>query len=304
MLVIAQSIAPIFLIIVVGYVFKRSGFPGDGFWPPAERLAYYVLLPVLIVRNLADANLAGIRVGAYVLVIVGVAAAMTALTLALRPVLRVDGAAYSSILQGAIRLNSYVGFGVAEALWGAHGVVLVALFIAIMMPIVNVISIGAIAAYAHGGRPRWGRVPADIVKNPIIIACAVGAALNALHLGLPGWLGGLLTIFGRTALPIALLCVGAGLMLGAVRVQAGALAIACALKLAVMPALTLGAAHLAGLSGLSFVVAVVFSAMPSSPASYVLARQLGGDAPLMAGILTAQTAFAALTVPAIVAWLT
>ena len=304
MAAIAQSIAPIFLIIVVGYAFKRSGFPGDGFWQPAERLAYYVLLPVLIVRNLAEANLAGVQVGAYVLVIVAVAAAMTGLTLALRPALRVDGAADSSILQGAIRLNSYIGFGVAEALWRGQGVVLVALFIAIMMPIVNVISIGAIAAYAHDGKPRWSRVPVEIVRNPIIIGCAIGGAMNALHLGLPGPVDALFAIFARTALPVALLCVGAGLVLGTVRLRIGALGIACALKLAVMPALTLGAAHVAGLSGLSFVVAVVFSAMPSSPASYVLARQLGGDAPLMAGILTVQTALAALTVPAIVAWLT
>lgn len=303
MFTIVQSIAPIFLIIVVGYLFKRSGFPGDGFWQPAERLAYYVLLPVLIVRNLADANLAGIQVGAYVAVVVGIAAATTALTLALRPMLRVDGAAYTSVLQGAIRLNSYIGFGVAQALWGAHGVVLVALFIAIMMPIVNVISIGAFAAWAHDGEPRWGRVPREIVRNPIIIACAIGIAINAMHVGLPHWVDGLLAIFARTALPIALLCVGAGLVLGTMRLQAGTLAVACVLKLVAMPALALGAAHLAGLTGLSFVVAVMFAAMPSSPASYVLARQLGGDAPLMAGILTTQTAFAALTIPVIIAWL-
>ena len=225
MLTIVQAIAPIFLIIVVGYLFKRSGFPGDGFWQPAERLAYSVLLPVLIVRNLAGANLAGIQVGAYVVVIVGVAAAMTALTLALRPILRIDGAAYTSVLQGAIRLNSYIGFGVAEALWGARGVVLVALFIAIMMPIVNVISIGAIAAWAHDGKPRWGRVPREIVRNPIIVACAIGIAINALHLGLPHWVDGLLAILARTALPVALLCVGAGLVLGTMRLQAGALAV-------------------------------------------------------------------------------
>jgi hypothetical protein len=304
MLAIAQAIAPIFLIIVAGFAFKRARFPGEGFWQPAERLAYYVLLPALIVRHLAGADLAGIQVAEYTTLIVVVALATSALTLALKPLLRMDGPAFTSVLQGAIRLNSYIGFGIAEALWGAQGVVLVALFVAVMMPVVNVICIGVLAAFAHSGTPNWKRVPAEIAKNPIIVACAVGWALNALAVPLPGWVNDLLGIFAKGALPVALLCVGAGLDHGAGRgLRPGALALACGIKLLVMPAIALAAAHALGLTGLGFTVAVMFSAVPASPASYVLARQLGGDAALMAGILTAQTALAALTVPALVAWL-
>lgn len=304
MLAIVTAIAPIFLIIVAGYLFKRYGFPGDGFWQPAEKLAFYVLLPVLIVRNLAGADLAGIQVIEYALVIVGLGVVMTALTLALRPALHIDGAAYTSILQGAIRLNSYIGFGVAEAVWGAPGVVLVALFTAVMMPVVNAIAIGALAAYANSsGKADWARVPVEIAKNPIIVACAIGGALNGLDVPVPAFVDAIMAIFAKAALPVALLCVGAGLVLGAVRVRAGALAVACFLKMAVMPALAFGAAHLAGLAGLSLVVAVVFAATPASPAAYIMARQMGGDAPLMAGILTVQTAIAAVTMPLIIAWL-
>jgi predicted permease len=41
----------------------------------------------------------------------------------------------------------------------------------------------------------------------------------------------------------------------------------------------------------------VFNGSPTSAASYILARQLGGDAPLMAGIITVQTALAMITLP-------
>ena len=44
-------------------------------------------------------------------------------------------------------------------------------------------------------------------------------------------------------------------------------------------------------------------ATPASSASYVLARQLGGDAGLMAGIITAETALSVLTLSAILVWL-
>jgi predicted permease len=43
--------------------------------------------------------------------------------------------------------------------------------------------------------------------------------------------------------------------------------------------------------------AVICAAVPGAPSSYILARQLGGDAPLMANITTAQTLAAMLTMP-------
>jgi malonate transporter len=48
---------------------------------------------------------------------------------------------------------------------------------------------------------------------------------------------------------------------------------------------------------------VLFTAAPISASSYVLARQLGGDAPLMAGLITITTICAAITMPAVLALL-
>ena len=40
MLAVASAIVPIFLLILLGYVFKRLGFPSDGFWGPAGRIDF------------------------------------------------------------------------------------------------------------------------------------------------------------------------------------------------------------------------------------------------------------------------
>jgi malonate transporter len=229
--------------------------------------------------------------------------AMTLLGLLLRPIYRDAGPAYTSVLQGVIRLNSYVGFGVAEAFYGQPGVVLAALFVAVMMPTVNVVSIAVLAAYANTGKPAWGKVPLEVARNPIILACAAGGLLNALHVPLPGMALALLAIPAKAALPIALMCVGGGLVQAVGNVRLAHLGHACVLKLAVMPAVGWLVAGWLGLSGLTLTVAVMFAALPASPASYILARQLGGDAPLMAAILTAQTAIAAVTLPLILLWL-
>ena len=304
MLAIAGSIVPIFLLILLGFAFKRLGFPGDGFWGPAERMAYYVFLPALIIRNLAAADLSVLPIGRFGLAIAAVSLGITFVTLATRPLFRIDGAGFSSVIQGAVRMNSYVGLAVAQALWGSEGLVVGAFFIAIAMPILNVVCIAGLAAFAQNGKADYSSVPKQIVQNPIIIGCAVGWFLNATSLPLPDIVMSVLTILDRATLPVALLCVGAGLVIGLGKQRIAAVFTTCILKLLVMPAIGVGAAYLIGVTGVPFAVIALFTATPASATSYVLASQMGGDAPLMAGILTAETILAAVTIPPILLWAT
>lgn len=303
MLSILATIAPIFLLIVFGYGFKRTGFPGNGLWQPAERLAYYVLLPALLIYNLSRADLSGLPVGRIAATLISLALVMTVLVVAIKPLLRIDPAAFTSVVQGVVRLNAYMGFAVAAAFFGAPGLTIAAVMVAIMMPTVNLISIAALAVWKSTGRPSWKRVAMQIATNPLILACAFGALLNIFNLPPPDWIMGVLKILSGAALPLALLCIGAGLDLEVGRARGGVIALTCGLKLVVMPAAAYLIAESFGLTGLAFTVIVMFTGTAGSPAAYILARQLGGDAPLMAGILTAETALTALTLPLILALL-
>ena len=74
---------------------------------------------------------------------------------------------------------------------------------------------------------------------------------------------------------------------------------ACFLKLAAMPAIAILIGLGCGLSGTNLSVVACCASVPASSNSYVLARQMGGDAPLMAQILTFQTALAVITMPVV-----
>ena len=87
MLIIAGNILPIFFLILIGFLFKQSGFPGNNFWVPAERLAYYVLLPALIIRNLTNTDLSTLPTGPMALTIFSLGASMTLIILIIKPIL-------------------------------------------------------------------------------------------------------------------------------------------------------------------------------------------------------------------------
>ncbi len=97
---ILGALAPVGLVIAFGWALRRAGFPGDGFWAPAERLTYYVLFPALIVNNLGAAPFGALPVAPMAGALAAALMFGAALMMALRPRLAVDGPAFSSLFQG------------------------------------------------------------------------------------------------------------------------------------------------------------------------------------------------------------
>ncbi len=301
MLQIVLVILPVFLLIFLGQICRRKAFPGDGFWAPAERLTYYLLLPALIAVTLAEADFSRVTVLPMALAMGGAILLMTALMMALRPLLKVDGPGFTSLYQSVVRLNGYIGLSVSFGLYGETGLAVAAIAVATFVPLVNVGSIFMLARYGAAAQPHLAGVARQVAGNPLILACLLGGLLNLSGLGLPAVLGDMLRILGRAALPIGLLAVGAGLDLAAARDAKQLAAVSSVLKLAVLPAVTYGLALWFGADPLSLAVGVLFTALPVATSSFILARQLGGDAALMANLCAVQTLLAMASLPLVLA---
>lgn len=296
---VLPTLVPVFLVIASGFAIKRFRLISDALWQPAEQLTYYALFPALLVTTTANADIGALPATAIAAVTIIGSAAVPALLVAARERLGFAGPTFTSVIQGAIRPNTYIGLAAAFALAGKEGLALVALCIVVNVPLVNLLSVLALVAYARPDESRGGIASAalQVARNPLILACLVGGALNFAGVKLPPVLHAYLDILGKASLPIALLAVGAGLDFAAMRSSARAVGIAAGCKLLAMPAIAWGLCVAFGLEGGTRVVVVAFAALPTSASSYVLARQLGGDAPVMAGIITGTTVFAMATMP-------
>ena len=137
---ILLALAPAAGLIALGSWLRRARFRPDAFWPGAERLAYFILLPALLVHSLAMADLS--RVVARLMLVIALSlTGVAALLVALRPWLAIDGPAFTSVFQGGIRFNNYVGLTVAAGLLGGPGVALAAVANATMVPVANLFCI-------------------------------------------------------------------------------------------------------------------------------------------------------------------
>ncbi|MDC0664341.1 AEC family transporter [Marinobacter sp. SS21] len=295
--VLVQALVPVFTLIVMGYLFRRWNFPGDGFWLQAERFTYYVLFPPMLVFKLGQARIDPAAYGEILALVAGMVVAMTLLLVVIQLIWRWPGAVYSSVFQGALRFNSYVALASAGMLLGDTGLSLIAIVVAIKVPLINLLSILMFSLLVGQGPVRFRPVFKAIVTNPLIIGSVVGVFWSYFQIGFHPVLAGILAPLSELALPLGLMTVGAGLQLKALRGASAPFLVASTAKLLVFPLMTAGLALALGLDGLLVQVAILLTALPTATSSYILARQLGGDAPLMAGIISGQTLLAMVTMP-------
>ena len=299
MTTIFAALIPVFLIIVLGWLIKQRGLFDDGFWETAERLTFYILFPSLLIVKIGGAEISGADAAPLFGVLFTLSAGVALFVMALRPRLSMEGPAFTAMLQGMIRCNTYVGLAAGLALYGEAGLTLTAVAVLAVIPLVNAIAVFADLRWT--GDEQTDRSGRAIVKatsrNPIVVACLIGALLNLSGAGLPALVGESLDILGRAALPLGLLAVGAGLNLKALRISGGPVAAAVAIKLAIMPFLAVIVCGLFGVSGIALSVAVLFAALPVSASSYVMSRQMGGDGEMMSAIIALSTLAALFTMP-------
>jgi predicted permease len=303
MLHIVYALIPIFLVIALGFVIRRMDFPGEAFWAPLDQMNYYVLFPALLCYTLAVAEIRLGEVGAMAAVLAAGMMSMVALLMLSKRFLPMTGPEFSSVFQGAVRWNSFVALAAIASLWGKPGLALAAVAVAVMVPIANVVSVTVLTRYA-GATPAGPAAIAKLLsKNPLILACVAGIALNLTGIGLPGPLATTFKIVGDASLTLGLLTVGAGLQIVNVLEKKWIVLYTSALKLVAMPLMMMGFCILFGVDELARLVVLICAAVPGATSSYMLARQLGGDMQLMASLITGGTILAVITMPLMLWWL-
>ncbi|MGH1484622.1 MAG: AEC family transporter [Cellvibrionaceae bacterium] len=294
------AIIPVFLIILCGYLCRRYQFPDENFWRGAEKITYFLLFPALLVSKMATASLDGIDFLKPAIVILVLLLSISVLLLLCKPIMQIRNAAFTSVYQGGIRFNTYIGLAVVFALHGSQGLVVAVVIASMMIPLINILSVLVLEYYGNSDSQQSNKsVIKSVISNPLILACVIGMGINLSGVVLPNVLVETLNIFSRAALPLGLLTVGAALTLQSIQSSTKPLLIASFFKFLLLPMMALGLCVLLEVEPMVRNAIVILTSLPTATASYVLSRQLGGDHELMATIITGQTLLAGIVMPLI-----
>jgi malonate transporter len=296
---IADAVLPIAWILALGFGLKRYLGVEEVIWRGLEKISYWVLMPSLLAAVIIKAPRLEIPWTALVGSMYGTFG-LISIILVIAWKLRLLGSSYpsfTSLYQGSVRFNTFISMAL---ILGLNPLLLPHLGIAAAVFIValNISCVVVMTAGHAGGLSR--RVFREIVKNPLIMACVLGGLGRLADIPYVFPITGL-DLVGQAALPMGVLCLGAGLQWNALRSGIGLALLAVVIQLVLKPLLFIGSALWFELSSEWLLVGLLLMCVSTAPSSFILARQLGGDAPLMAGIVAIQTVLAIVSVP-LVLW--
>ena len=291
----ANAVLPMCLVMALGYGTRRLGWIRREEISAINKIAFRIFLPCLLYYNVYCSDLSGsfdpllmaYAVGG-VLLTFGLALGYTLLTEKL-PERR------SVMIQGMFRSNYVImGIPVATALLGAGELGTVSILIAVVVPLFNMLAVVVLEVF-RGQRPKPLHVLGQIVKNPLVIASALGILTLAAGIRLPHILEQTIQNISAIASPLQLFLLGAFFQFSGLKTYRRELVTVSAAKLIVSPGRFLGLGALLGFRDAAFVSLIGIFASPTAVNSFTMAQQMGGDAELAGDIVVVTSAVSMLT---------
>ena len=294
-----STILSVLLLVVVGHLIKMRAFVPVSFWDSLSKICYWILFPGLLFNLTSTASLSAAFILPFSLTLLIAATSMVIYGFLAGRLIGANGPATSSLVQAGLRHNGFLMLAFVQGAFGVAALEIGAIAIAVLVPISNIFAVIIIFLLREGNQDaHLGRaIMAELARNPLMGAIILGGIVNFLSIPVPDFISGAANILGSAALPMLLLCVGASIRISALRAHSVALVLAVLAKLLVLPVVMMLVGSTFGLDKDVLLVLAVLAVAPTATSSFTLAQELGGDAPLMAEIITVQTLVAAVGIP-------
>lgn len=286
---------PTFGWVVVGAFVARAGWLSQELNDSISRLSFRYGLPLMLFAGAAGVNYSDAMTATYLLA--GVLATLLVV---------VTSWVYSAwrqhphnergiFVQGAFRSNmAIMGVALCIAAYGEQGAQLAALAIAAMTSLYNVLAVLVLNRTLGGNSSIVGAF-FGVVRNPLIIGIAAGAALSLSGLPVPEFVQPASLWLSALFLPLMLICIGGAMKLSELRYSGPLAWEATVWRLLLAPALTVLLALTLGVRGEPLGVLFLLVATPSAASGYVMVVAARGNGVLAANIVVLTTLFSAIT---------
>ncbi|KQM30317.1 transporter [Rhizobium sp. Leaf68] len=312
MYAVAVNVAPIFLLILIGWLTVKARL----FKPDASDVlsdfVFKIAVPTLIFRTLAEADFHGaspfkLWITYFTGVAITWAAGQMVTTYFFKQDLRVSVIAGIS---SAFANNIFIGLPLVSRSVGNDGIVAISILLAIHLPIMMIAGTILMENATHkvvGGERRstltvLRQVGRNLATNPLVIALILGLCFNVIGEPMPVVFTTVIDQVAAMAGPAALISLGMALTKYPVRGNLHIAATVTAFKLLLLPACVWATAHLLGLNPAWTSALVLTSCVPTGINSWLLANRFGIGHSIAASTISISTLFGVLTV-SLWAWL-
>ena len=301
-----NATAPVFLMMLLGMLFRRLGWIDEAFASRMNRFVFLVPLPVLVFHDLASAEIGDVWNFRFVAFCFLATAASIAICALLSCLLK-EKPRRGEFIQASYRSSAaLLGIALTTNIYGDAG--LVPLMIIGSVPLYNVMAVVVLSLTAPDEKKAsgqaaisrkaelWKRTLKGIVTTPIILGILLGLLWSMLRLPLPPILGKTVTNLGDLAAPLGLMAMGATFRLDKAVGQAKPAIAASFIKLVGFCVLFLPLAVRLGFREEELVAILIMLGSATTVSCYVMAKSMGHEGVLTSSAVMLTTLFSAFTI--------
>jgi predicted permease len=286
MILLALNVVfPLFFIMAVGYLTRRTGIVDNQGVGVVNRLLYWVFLPVLLFMSVYTTDLGEVfNVPVIVYSVVGTFIIFI-ISFFLLPKIGTKRDQCGVIVQALVRGNEvYYGFPVVIALIGADYLGVMSVVVAFAAIEYNILSIIALE-YFKGEKVNVGALVRNVVTNPMILATLLGVFMVTISLPLPAVVLKGMDSLSQVATPFALFLLGASFTFASSKGYMKQVIWVTLFRLIFIPAVVVATTLWMGFDSYEIVILFVTFGVPTAVASYSMARELKADYELASQIV-------------------
>ena len=294
-IVCLNSVLPIFLSMATGFAARLAGIVKDSDVSRMNAIAFRVFLPLMLFNNIISSDISYAvrpRLIFFTLICVFVIYILSVLYVLC---FEKDGSRQSVMIQGLYRSNFViVGLPVAQALMGDADLSVVAVLMAIIVPVFNMLAIFTLETFT-GSKVKPGKIISDILHNPLVIGSVLGIVFMVFEIKLPIPLDRFVHDMAMVAGPLMLFLLGAFFHFDNLGKYKKELIQVSLGRLVVIPGIFLGISYAVGFRGVEFAALMTIFASSTATSSFTMAQQMGADAKLAGDIVVITNVLCSFT---------
>lgn len=304
---VIHVVLPIFALILLGFLGRRTGRLGAGAASELNLFVVWMCLPALLFRATAEASAQQIWHPGFVLVttLATVSVFMATLLLRLRSSRHLVDASIDG-LSASYANTGYIGIPLCLLLFGHTGLEAALIASLIVVCVLFGIAVVCIEVGLQAEKKlshAVGKVVVALLKNPLVVSPLLGAIWGASGAPVPEPMAKLLQLLGDATTPCALVSLGAFLAQKQEGAGAGA-PVLVSIKLFVQPLITWWLAfHVFVLPPLWAKAALLLSALPTGTGPYMLAELYRREASVVSSTILVSTLGSLATLSLMLFWL-
>jgi len=289
-------VLPLFLTMALGYILKCLKMFDDNTLKVMNNITFKVFLPLLLFYNIYKTDLNGaINLKLMFFALSSVTITFVILCI-LIPFIEKDNKKRGVLIQGIFRSNFVIfGLPVASSLFGDDKVGMVAILIAAVVPLFNMLAVISLEIFRCGKLDIKNTLK-GIITNPLIIASVIGICFLVLEIKLPIAIEKAVSDISKIATPLSLILLGGSFAFTDVKTHLRQTIIGVTGRLVIVPLILMPISIWVGFRDVELLALMLIFASPTAISSFTMAQKMDGDSDLAAQIVVFTSASCILTV--------